>query len=77
MSNAFRMAKYTILADTVLGFDPAAKFTENGSEDDFEARNATKDVIDTLVDSEKECFIEEEFLLIDKARLLKVEVDFS
>ena len=71
------MAKYPILADSVLGFDPAAKILENGFEDDSEARNATEDVIDILVDSEKECFVEEELFLIDKARLLKVEIDFS
>ena len=71
------MTKYPVLADSVLGFDPAAEFTEKSSEDVSEAIIATEDVIDTLVDSEKECFVEEEFLLIDKARLLKMEIDFS
>jgi len=60
------MTKYAILTD-ILGFDPAARLSENTSDDDdLETRNATEDVIDTLVDSEKECFVEEQFLLIDK-----------
>ncbi len=66
----FRMTKYPILAD-IIGSDPAAKLTKNTSDNELEDKNATEDVIETFVDSEKECFLEEQFVLIDKKRLLK------